>query len=517
MSSIRIKAQALEKKTVKLHWFGNVRQDVRNNWRLGVAFEDKNQLIKIECPIGLLPMLRIGQWYHNGTPMATQKEGMIGAVTIPAGTAFQQDTSLAVCRRFQYYLYRDAELIKQQMLSFTVHGTTYHIPQIEIIRALFALHKVCSNAMLRPNGLSLLINQASIQNQELNIVFAKEIPVSTLTDAFVHHIGWILSNADVRTSFESIYMQVYQQGMYLKYGVPLSLVPPDLDGITLTYRGILNGNEVMILEIIGIDGLQSSINTITYTHPLLKERIYVPGLKKRQIQKGKLDKVEVDATSKEMPREDNRQPIIEQEPTKLGFGSQPKIVKVANKTQNIHQGDIYVSRQGRGGATVKGGVDESIVGGKLQPIDVQSLDVQESKSHGLEQFLQMIHLMRSSYPELTISVSLIDLPLGRKFSVLPDGQRRKCAVVRTERSGNITYILEVACPDGHSLSTLLLYPMNNDVNIHEKYIQGILRNLVLNQGHWNQRKITCFNFDKSRHISSDFQQWMERLYRLLSK
>lgn len=404
MSSIRIKAQALEKKTVKLHWFGNVRQDVRNNWRLGIAFEDKNQLIKNECPIGLLPMLRIGQWYHNGTPMATQKEGMIGAVTIPAGTAFQQDTSLAVCRRFQYYLYRDAELIKQQMLSFTVHGTTYHIPQIEIIRALFALHKVCSNAMLRPNGLSLLINQASIQNQELNIVFAKEIPVSTLTDAFVHHIGWILSNADVRTSFESIYMQVYQQGMYL----------------------------------------------------------------------------------------------------------------VANKTQNIHQGDIYVSRQGRGGATVKGGVDESIVGGKLQPIDVQSLDVQESKSHGLEQFLQMIHLMRSSYPELTISVSLIDLPLGRKFSLLPDGHRRKCAVVRVERNSKTTYILEVACPDGHSLSTLLLYPISKEVNINEKYIRKILQDLIYNKGHWNYKRIRGIDYRKLKHNVKSLDDWNRRLYQIIN-
>ncbi|GED17241.1 Tn7-like element transposition protein TnsE [Aneurinibacillus migulanus] len=513
MSSIRIKAQALEKKTVKLHWFGNVHQDARNNWRLGVAFEDKNQLLKIECPVGLLPMLRIGQWYHDGTPMATQKEGTIGAVTIPAGATFQQDTSLAVCRRFQYYLYRDTELIKQQMLSFTVHGVTYHIPQTEMIRAFFALYKVCSNAMLRPNGLSLLVNHASVQNQELSIVFAKEIPVSTLTDAFVQHIGWVISNTDIRISFESIYMQVYQQGMYLKYGAPLSFVVPNLDGITLTYRGTLNGNEMMVFEIVGIDGLYSPINTITYTHPLLKERIYVPGLKKRQIQKGKLDEVEVDTTSKEVPREDNRQLVIEQEPTRLGFSSQAKVVKVSNKMQNIHQGDIYVSQQGRGGSTVHGGVDESIKGGKLQAIDVQSVDVEESKPHGLEQFLQMIDLMGESYPELTISNSLIDLPLGRKFSVLPDGQRRKCAVVRIERYNRITYILEVSCPDGHSLSTLLLYSISKDINVHEKYIQKILRDLIYNQGHWKLKKVQHFSVRLVRHFNINIDKWVEKIYK----
>ncbi len=61
---IRLNLKSLSNRTVKLHWFGNVRQNAQHNWRIRLAFLDGNDLFSIDSPIGLLPTLSIGRWYQ---------------------------------------------------------------------------------------------------------------------------------------------------------------------------------------------------------------------------------------------------------------------------------------------------------------------------------------------------------------------------------------------------------------------------------------------------------------------
>lgn len=177
---------------------------------------------------------------------------------------------------------------------------------------------------------------------------------------------------------------------------------------------------------------------------------------------------------------------------------------------------MFISWQGQGGASSIGGVDESVNGGKLTPVDVRSLDAQENKKHGLENFLEMIELLRKTYPEISLSTTLLNLPPGRRSSILPDGQRRKCAVVRIQTYKKITYILEVACLDGHSLSTLILYLEDRLIRNHENRIQRILRDLVFNQGHWDQKSIVSLNYDKLRHANVGLDDWVERVFKIIT-
>lgn len=176
---------------------------------------------------------------------------------------------------------------------------------------------------------------------------------------------------------------------------------------------------------------------------------------------------------------------------------------------------MFISWQGQGGATSIGAVDESVNGGKLTPVDVRAIDAQENKKHGLEKFLEMIELLINNHFEISLATTILNLPRGRKFSILPDGQRRKCAVVKIEIKRKITYILEVACPDGHSLSTLILYQENGVLRDHENRIQRILRDLVFNQGHWDQKSIRNLNYVKLRHVNVGLQDWAERMYKYI--
>ncbi|MFD2170070.1 Tn7-like element transposition protein TnsE [Tumebacillus lipolyticus] len=506
---LRINDRLLAKRTVNLHWFGNVRRTSHNSWRIRVGFECNGELFTIDRPLATLPLLRIGEPYHDGVPLSTHKKSdLIDTVSVPVETRSWSSTALQICRSFNYYLFRHPELINQRIHSFESAGRVFHIPHVELIRALFALHKPLSNAMLYPNGLAFIVEQYQHIENGIRIRFSSEVAATSLTEDFVHHVAWIISNRDILQSYESIFSTAYA-GYHSQYGTPLSFAVPRLDNISFMFRGLKSGDEVLVLEILSVGGLHLDLHQIVYRHPSIKERTYEPGQKKRRIMRP--DDEGFDLVD-EVPKVDTHQPVVSHEPTIVGYTHKAEIVRVAESSQVVHQGHTLVERKGKGGALVPASVDESIVGGKTQPIDVQSLEVTNGVATGeLREFLEMVRRLRVRRPELTIDTNILDLPTGRKFSHLPNGDRRKCAVVRVQRSERLTYILEVSRPDGHSLSTLLLYPNSSDLEENHGLIHDILRDLVYNQGYWSLQNITSARTRKLRHTHSRTDDWTRKV------
>lgn len=58
----------MKKRMLKLHWFGNVRQNKQKDWRIRCGFVEKetNELIEADIPFGYSAGLYIGAWYDNG-------------------------------------------------------------------------------------------------------------------------------------------------------------------------------------------------------------------------------------------------------------------------------------------------------------------------------------------------------------------------------------------------------------------------------------------------------------------
>jgi hypothetical protein len=524
VASIKLKPWPFEDRAVKLHWFGHVRLNSSNKWRITVAFEDQQKAVLVDYPIGLLPILRIGQYYQNGQPLATQKDGMIYTVNIDNLSLGKTEQSLDSCRQLGYFLYGKAELITQKMWSFSSNSVKYHIPHTELIRALYVKNKLLANALLRPNGMEYLLGDSDISGKSASFHFSRDVPASLIDDQFVKHFSWLYSVQDMKQSFESIQTNVYANSTEygLSSGQPLELIVPPLSHSNWTFRGKRIGQHVIIYELLSFTGAELPFNRIEYTHASIKKRIYSDLPKKKQISTTKNGQNFIIETKQEkQAKEDTHQPFIEQEAAQMMFTNQPKIERIARYEQEVHQGDSYSTKKGRGGATViSSSVDESISGGQIQPVDFRTLDITNEKDgYGLDEFFKMVKYLEEMYPELHISMNTVNLPTGRTFSWLPDGRRRICAIVCIRRKGEKPiYILEIARPDQRPLSTLVVaFNRIESPKKDREQIQQLLTGLVFNSGNWQKYQLNKIRHIKLKHTSKSLEQWGERVYEKLQQ
>ncbi|WP_187118382.1 Tn7-like element transposition protein TnsE [Massilibacterium senegalense] len=126
----------------------------------------------------------------------------------------------------------------------------------------------------------------------------------------------------------------------------------------------------------------------------------------------------------------------------------------------------------------------------------------------------MIRYLAEFYKHLSVSVNFVYLPLGRKFSYLPDGRRRVCAIVRASTNLKTSYKLEIAVPDNRSLLTLLMLSKGNYVN-NEHIINNLPNNLANSSGSWSHSFLQNQESIKIKHFKETQDQWAFRLFRFL--
>lgn len=510
-----------QQQVVSLHWFGNVKQGKDQQWYLQAAFKESKKCQILELPIGAFPLLRLGQFYRDGLPLSTQKAGSYNQVMIEDLGKGKTIKAIDACKKFGYFLYKMPELIHQHVWSFSSNGITYYVSHAELIRALYVKYKLLANALLRPNGLDLLINNVHYLNsQTVFIELAHEIPSTIVTNEFVHYMAWLYLNDEIKKSFCSVQTNTYSYAanQNVSYGIPLEMAVPSIQNTRIAYRGIQQQNEVLILELSGIDNITLSVFQIQYSHKSIKRNVYTNAPKKTRIsQKNGDTEYVLNEKNGKRSKEDTHQPVIEQEPTQFAFRHSVVIKRISKQAQKVNKGNAYISNKGRGGATQQQivGVDESIFGGTVAPIEFQTLEIADSiANYGLDQFFSMIQYLSQLYPHLSVSVNVVYLPLGRKFSRLPDGRRRVCAVARIVNQGKVSYIIEVAVPDNRSISTLII-PSVGSLYKDELHIQKLLRNLVYSSGSWSNTFLQTVQHTKVKHLQETARKWAERLLRYI--
>jgi len=506
-------------KEVVLKWIGNV-EVVNKQWRIRAAFEDNNRIEVLDFPIAALPLLRLGAFYKDGQLIDAKTTGIIYDVNIPQLNQYKVVNSLAACKEFGYYLHKSRELMFQYVFEFTVEGNTYYLPQFEFIRAVFAVNKQVINAMMLPKGLEFLVENAKIMNSMAHLELVDSIPNEVVRDEnFLRYFAWLYFSPEIKASFECIHTKLIvkrNNGEFLKLEVEL----PNNSDTQIRFRGIQNGNKFLILQWLGSNLEGTTFSDIEVKHKAFKKRVAAHGRRKHRTsyQQNIFGKILNDNMA-ERSKQDANQPIEEIIGTQFDFGNPAIVHKLFGDTQEVNQGDIYIANQGQGGGIQKQqqqqqivGLDESVYGGAIQPIEFKLLDVtKDIRGQGLEKFIKMIQMLATDVHKYQVAMNFIYLPMGRKFSFLPNGRRRICCMVYIQNkiNNNESLVFEVATPDGKTLSTLIL---KLTIKINKEFlVSKIIKGLVFNSGSWKTKELSKSSFKRLKHINQDLNEWKIRL------
>ncbi|OSX93864.1 hypothetical protein BTJ45_01928 [Bacillus mycoides] len=504
---------------VMLKWLGNATLK-KNTWLIRAGVEYNNQIEILEFPIAALPLLKIGAKYKDGQILEHLVDGIIYDVTIPTLDQYKVVTALEACKKVDYYLFANKELMNQSVFEFSVEGKTYYFPQAEFIRAVFAINKIISNAMVRPNGIEFLVTYARLNGQRAFLELADDIPNNIVKDdGFIRYIGWLYFSKILKSSFESIYTLLNQKLMnnqQLKLEVSL---PSVLDTF-VRFRGINKGNNYLMLEWLGSDMAGTTFTDIEVKHKAFKKLVGAQGKRKyrKSIKENDGEKV-LNEDLEKRSKQDADQQVVDMPSTQLQFENIPNVHKVYGAEQQVNQGEIYFSNQGQGGGIQQEqvvGFDESIYGGTIQPIDFKTLEVtNDIRGQDLEKFIKMIRVFQSEYKKYSVALNFVYLPGGRTFSFLANGNRRLAAIGRiTNQYMTVSsYLIEVSTIDGRSLSTLLIKNISD--NMIENIIKELLKKLVYNSGSWNSDSLKHFDYIRVKHTKQNEKEWSRRIEKYL--
>lgn len=502
---------------VELRWICSPRRIRDGQWRMEVAFIRATGEIKWDTyPWGLLPYLRFGQKYANGLPLDTQKLGLNDTVSIGAGAGG------SFCGGFKipvelYSLYKNKNMGKECLWSFSAYGKQFYIPCVELVRAFFAPIKTLANLLLMPHGLDLIIDNSAVSDAKVYMEFNEMVPKTVLDEKMLVLLVWL--NWVVKSSWDNVYNNLFREAVKnkpgdplveLQNGIPIRIKPPAFQNTRWTYRGITEGNDVLILELIGVDGLSIPYRSINYSHPLIIDRKTLDVSKRRKIkEEDPASDYTLDGQDKSV-KQNSSQEKVTLPATGLGFNRLPKVRAMPSLKSGRGVSAVYKTEK-KGRTVIKEkksvvGLDESVTGGEIKPIEFDSLDVvQGYTGQGLEEFYKAVEYIAKTVKGASMSMGIINLPLEKKFSFCPNGQRRVCAVLFIKLPGGPPCcVLEVSRPDFWSVSTLMVKPMIDiSPQVMERIIFGLLHSLVDKGGHWDVNDLDRYKgvmFERLKHV-----------------
>jgi len=384
-----------------------------------------------------------------------------------------------------------------------------------------------TNYILQPCGPDLLIDKSLVLGKVLHFDLSNRVPTTQATKTNERHLSWIHVDQRIQSMWNSVYQNLYRQAVRksshnpmaaMKQGIPLEVNLPDIGPIELYVRGVKFGSYVLVKEIISIGGFRHPSKEILFWHHSKKRREWSSGEKAIKItDDDKFDDYVLNESS-EHAKENTHQDVIEAPPTIMQFVNYPNVdnrytdIKLSNTGTEV----ISAGRGGKLAGEKDVSTQDSIVGGDTELIDFQTLEiVPASEAFGLEAFFKMIHVLKEAYP-VSIKMSVLRVPTGKRFSVCTNGARRTCAIVQVASVTATGYIVEFARPDDWSISTLILRPTPSiSFQKVEQNITKLLDGLVRKGGHWDQSVLDqCRNMiiEKLKHYSSDtVRGWANRV------
>ena len=237
---------------------------------------ESNSFSKVSLPIGLLPMLSLGQIFTNGKMLSLSARGIHGNALISDVSDFEEITSNEIPPAL--YSFNSKKLGVQRLFRYRSTVGVVLIPVIELIRYLFLHNRTLADAIMRPGALNLLFHpEMPGFRQKLDLQFTKLMPKGCLSDQFAQEFAWLAVDSDARRAWDSVCLQTKGQ----QY---VSFIPPSILNSTWKFRGILHDGQWLVLELLHITGKMHPCDELTYGHPSMKAMIYSKGTKSNSLE-----------------------------------------------------------------------------------------------------------------------------------------------------------------------------------------------------------------------------------------
>lgn len=535
--SLKIKQWPFNKdEEVELYWLCSPYFHREKGWLVKAAFKKANNEIKeIAVPWGTIPCLIIGQMYSNGIPCTTGKRGRIFEITIPERSIFEICIAYDIPKTL-YYFNKNQNYGFQKICRFSIGDRNFYIPCLEIIRTYLTPHSVLANCILKPDGLSILIERSEVKGRELFLDLTDVVPRRLVCDETAAYLAWLKYDIYANKAWNSIYNKVFSKAIEkspynavseFQKGTHLKVLPPIGKGSKWTCRGITVGKDTLILELLSRTNLYMPFDNIYYSHSSLRNPEISKDHKTIKVVKSTDDKNGDNASldkSGEPTKKDNYQPVVGHISIGFSFSKNPKMKRVRKGNQKLRTGNPNDTTQIRIGEGTEGdeivSTQDWVHGGQIRPIEFKSLEVvKDGVVKGLKEFLKVVDYIDKNHKDIILSLNLVYIPKGRTFSSYPDGTRRNCAIVKVEKDKKLPcYILEVGRADGWSISTLIIWQLTSHISHEEieELLSSLLRGLIGNNGHWDKQSIeqdVRFRFDMMKHVTGQgILRWGERIY-----
>ncbi len=456
---------------------------------------DSGNFTMTQPPIGLLPMLTLGRLYHRGYLLERSMTGLLDTIVIPDLADGIEVTSADLPANL--YSFDDRKVGAQKLLRYRIDGINLYLPTIELIRYLFLHNKTLANALMRADALHTYFNpqQPGFQ-EEMRIDFAAEMPVASITLDFVREFAWLALDVEGRSAWDS----VRTMSLGKQY---LTLDPPSIKQALIEYRGLFDGNSVLVLALSSLTGRMLPCKKIIASHPALKRvkwnlKLDQPdgegqGDSNDDSSKDPIEVVEYDYDINDGGSGSTSQRSQKAFDIALKRSSFENVVEVERTV--IREFRDRPSDSGKKGKDEKTVIKKTLnvsVGnvsnhGEVSPIELRLLVPGRPEDSGdLYLLANVVKYMVGLLPDADISMALCQLKSGKQFSMMD--RHPRLAMVTTIYAKDIPPIilLDTDHSDETALSLLAVkFHARRPFNELEPVIQQILDGLIDNNGHWD--------------------------------
>lgn len=476
-------------KKAKLIWIGEPFKH-NNKWMIDTYFNDGESTKRVIQDWANIHFLSIDKYYTDGDLRSGEvidNDGVMKTIDINLSgiTPKYNETEWNILKSN----YRS----QSKTFSFWKNNVLYTIPIIEIVRAVLAPNTFMLNTILYNDILEDYFTY-SIEDRKLQIDFTNEYKKSCLNDKYYNHLAWMISNEEILKMYNDIGYNIISKGkLIFDFNIP---------NFSITARTKRNKHGFTIMEILKVTSKEIKIDELTVYHPSFQERKKSDEAKLRtyiNLNNKDEDKIidnSVDGAKDFDERINNELilheyiniPTVKKEKTRSG---RLRTIEDNNTQKYIINDDNLRTLSSEGGIKKASGIEASANDEAIIPKE-------------LNDFIYSLRELEKLEWIKKVDISIVKLPLGRKFSYLNNGlDRRKCLIAEIIKvNGDILSIIEVERQE-KLLSTLVL---KIDVYINRKLIyEKLLYGLIYKSGKWSNEVIENLEkiniaIDRKKHI-----------------